>query len=67
MIFKENGGFFIMGTAKKRGNGEGTIFKREIKGKLYGLLNTLLKCMIKNGKEKEKTIYGKTRQEVKIN
>ena len=55
-----------MGTTKKRGNGEGTIFKREINGKtLWVTEYTIAMCDEKTGKRKRKTIYGKTRQEVK--
>ena len=55
-----------MGTAKKRGNGEGTIFKRQIKGKILWVTEyTLAMYDEKTGKRKRKTIYGKTRQEVK--
>lgn len=55
-----------MGTAKKRGNGEGTIFKREINGKTMWVTEyTIAMCDTKTGKRKRKTIYGKTRQEVK--
>lgn len=55
-----------MGTAKKRGNGEGTIFKREIKGKTVWVTEyTIAMYDEKTGKRKRKTIYGKTRQEVK--
>ena len=55
-----------MGTAKKRGNGEGTIFKREIKGKTFWVTEyTIAMYDEKTGKRKRKTIYGKTRQEVK--
>lgn len=54
-----------MGTAKKRGNGEGTIFKREIKGKIYWIAEYTIEMYDKNGKRKRKTISGKTRQDVK--
>lgn len=55
-----------MGTTKKRGNGEGTIFKREINGKIMWVTEyTISMCDTKTGKRKRKTIYGKTRQEVK--
>lgn len=54
-----------MGTAKKRGNGEGTIFKREINGKTYWIAEYTIAMYDKNGKRKRKTISGKTRQEVK--
>lgn len=55
-----------MGTAKKRGNGEGTIFKREIRGKTVWVTEyTIAMYDKKTGKRKRKTIYGKTRQEVK--
>lgn len=55
-----------MGTTKKRGNGEGTIFKREINGKtLWVTEYTIAMYDEKTGKRKRKTIYGKTRQEVK--
>ena len=51
---------------KKRGNGEGTIFKREIKGKTYWIAEYTIEMYDKNGKRKRKTISGKTRQEVKL-
>lgn len=55
-----------MGTTKKRGNGEGTIFKREINGKTMWVTEyTIAMYDVKTGKRKRKTIYGKTRQEVK--
>ena len=55
-----------MGTHKKRGNGEGTIFKREINGKTFWVTEyTIAMYDEKTGKRKRKTIYGKTRQEVK--
>lgn len=55
-----------MGTSKKRGNGEGTIFKREINGKTMWVTEyTIAMYDNKTGKRKRKTIYGKTRQEVK--
>lgn len=55
-----------MGTSKKRGNGEGTIFKREINGKTMWVMEyTFSMVDVKTGKRKRKTIYGKTRQEVK--
>ncbi len=55
-----------MGTAKKRGNGEGTIFKREINGKTFWVTEyTIAMYDEKTGKRKRKTIYGKTRQDVK--
>lgn len=54
-----------MGTSKKRGNGEGTIFKREINGKTYWIAEYTIAMYDKNGKRKRKTISGKTRQEVK--
>ena len=55
-----------MGTSKKRGNGEGTIFKREINGKTFWVTEyTIAMYDEKTGKRKRKTIYGKTRQEVK--
>ena len=55
-----------MGTSKKRGNGEGTIFKREIKGKTYWIAEYTIEMYDKNGKRKRKTSSGKTRQEVKL-
>ena len=55
-----------MGTSKKRGNGEGTLFKREIKGKTYWIAEYTIEMYDKNGKRKRKTISGKTRQEVKL-
>ena len=54
-----------MGTTKKRGNGEGTIFKRIINGKTYWIAEYTIEMYDKNGKRKRKTISGKTRQEVK--
>lgn len=55
-----------MGTPKKRGNGEGTIFKRERNGKIIWVASyTIAMYDEKTGKRKRKTIYGKTRQEVK--
>ncbi len=54
-----------MGTAKSRGNGEGTIFKRKIRGKEYWVTEYTIEMYDKNGKRKRKTIYGKTRKEVK--
>lgn len=55
-----------MGSTKKRGNGEGTIFKREINGKTFWVTEyTIAMYDEKTGKRKRKTIYGKTRQEVK--
>lgn len=54
-----------MGTTKKRGNGEGTIFQRKIKGKTYWIAEYTIAMYDKNGKRKRKTISGKTRQEVK--
>lgn len=54
-----------MATSKKRGNGEGTIFKREINGKTYWIAEYTIEMYDKNGKRKRKTISGKTRQEVK--
>lgn len=55
-----------MATSKKRGNGEGTIFKREINGKTYWIAEYTIEMYDKNGKRKRKTISGKTRQEVKL-
>lgn len=55
-----------MGTAKTRGNGEGTIFKRKRNGKVMWVTEyTIAMVDEKTGKRKRKTIYGKTRQEVK--
>lgn len=54
-----------MGTSKKRGNGEGTIFKRTINGKILWVTEYTIAMYDKTGKRKRKTIYGKTRQEVK--
>ncbi len=55
-----------MGTSKKRGNGEGTIFQRTIKGKKVWVTEyTIAMYDEKTGKRKRKTIYGKKRQEVK--
>ena len=36
----------------KRGNGEGTIFKREIKGKTYWIAEYTIEMYDKNGKQK---------------
>lgn len=55
-----------MGTTKKRGNGEGTIFKRIINGNTYWIAEYTIEMYDKNGKRKRKTISGKTRQEVKL-
>lgn len=56
-----------MGTSKKRGNGEGTIFKRLVHGKpMWVTEYTISMYDNKTGKRKRKTIYGKTRQEVKL-
>ena len=41
-----------MGTSKKRGNGEGTIFKREVKGKTYWIAEYTIEMYDKNGKRK---------------
>ena len=50
-----------MGTHKKRGNGEGTIFKREINGKTFWVTEyTIAMYDERTGKRKRKTIYGKT-------
>lgn len=55
-----------MSTSKKRGNGEGTIFKRKIRGKDIWVTEYTIAMYDENtGKRKRKTIYGKTRQEVK--
>ena len=55
-----------MGTAKSRGNGEGTIFKRQIHGKQMWVMEYTFNMVdSKTGKRKRKTIYGKTRTEVK--
>ena len=55
-----------MGTPKTRGNGEGTIFKRERNGKTIWVGSYTIAMYDKHtGKRKRKTIYGKTRQEVK--
>lgn len=55
-----------MGTTKTRGNGEGTIFKRKRNGKIMWVTEyTIAMYDEKTGKRKRKTIYGKTRQEVK--
>ena len=55
-----------MGTIKKRGNGEGTIFKRQINGKTMWVMEYTFNMFdSKTGKRKRKTIYGKTRTEVK--
>ncbi len=50
---------------KTRGNGEGTIYKREIRGKTKWCAEYTLQYCDKNGKRKKKTIFGDTRQEVK--
>ena len=55
-----------MGTAKSRGNGEGTIFKRQIHGKQMWVMEYTFNMVdSKTGKRKRKTIYGKTRTAVK--
>ena len=55
-----------MGATKTRGNGEGTIFKRKRNGKIMWVTEyTIAMYDEKTGKRKRKTIYGKTRQEVK--
>src|SRR5574344_1945320 len=56
---------FFMGITKKSGKGAGTIFKREIKGKTLWVTEYTIEMYDKNGKRKRKTVYGKTRQEVK--
>lgn len=53
-----------MAKKKSRGNGEGTIFKRKVRGKDMWVSEYTL-GVDENGKRKYKTIYGKTRQEVK--
>lgn len=53
-----------MGKTKTRGNGEGTIFKRKVKGKDMWVCEYTL-GYTEDGKRKSKTVYGKTRQEVK--
>ncbi|MEG0618870.1 MAG: site-specific integrase [Bacilli bacterium] len=53
-----------MSKSKMRGNGEGTIFKRELNGKTRWVTEYTL-GKNNEGKLKRKTIYGKTRQEVK--
>ena len=53
-----------MSKKKSRGNGEGTIFKRTIRGKTKWVSEYTLGYE-ENGKRKTKTIYGNTRQEVK--
>lgn len=53
-------------SSRKRGNGEGTIFKREINGNTYWIAEYTIEMYDKNGKRKRKTISGKTRQEVKL-
>lgn len=50
---------------KSRGNGEGTIYKREIHGKTKWCAEYTLQYCDRNGKRKKKTIFGDTRQEVK--
>ena len=50
---------------KARGNGEGTIYKREIHGKTKWCAEYTLQYCDRNGKRKKKTIFGDTRQEVK--
>lgn len=48
----------------KRGNGEGSIFKRQRNGKTIWVGQYILYKQ-PNGKNKYKTFYGKTREEVK--
>ena len=49
-----------MGTHKTRGNGEGTIFKRKINGKIVWVTEyTFAMYDEKTGKRKRKTIYWK--------
>lgn len=55
-----------MKKAKSRGNGEGTIFKRLVHGKPMWAAEYTISMYDKTGKRKRKTIYGKTRQEVKL-
>jgi len=50
---------------KTRGNGEGSIFKREIHGKFKWCAEYTLQFTDRTGKRKRKTIFGDTRQEVK--
>jgi len=54
-----------MPKTRSRGNGEGTIFKREKNGKMYWVAEYTLDMVDKNGRRKRRTVYGKTRQEVK--
>lgn len=55
-----------MGKPKTRGNGEGTIFKRKIRGKeMWVAEYTFSMCDAKTGKRKITTFYGKSRKEVK--
>ena len=53
-----------MKKTKSRGNGEGTIYERTIRGKKQWVAQYTL-GFNDNGKRKSKTIYGKTRKEVK--
>lgn len=49
---------------RRRGNGEGSIFQRQIRGKNIWVGEYTLGIQ-PNGKKKTKTVYGKTRKEVK--
>lgn len=49
---------------KTRGNGEGSIFKRTKNGKIVWVAQYIL-YKLPNGKNKYKTFYGRTREEVK--
>ena len=57
-----------MGKSKTRGNGEGTIFKRKIRGKETWVAEyTFSMVDPKTGKRKKTTFYGKSRKVVKKN
>lgn len=49
---------------RRRGNGEGSIFQRQLRGKNIWVGEYTLGIQ-PNGKKKTKTVYGKTRKEVK--
>ena len=53
-----------MGKTRSRGNGEGTIFKRKIRGKDKWVCEYTLE-FTEDGKRKVKTLYGNSRTEVK--
>ena len=49
-----------MGTTKKRGNGEGTIFQRKIKGKTYWIAEYTI-AMYDKWKKKKKNNFRKNK------